>query len=112
MFRPWKGVLSVGLLLAALPAGPALGPTPPADVPPPTISVVTPLEGAVYEQGQPVTASYSCTDDTAVATCAGPVASGAAISTATVGSFVFKVDATDSTGNAASVSRSYSVVAP
>jgi hypothetical protein len=112
MFRPWKGVLSVGLVLAALPAGPAMAQTPAADVTPPTISVVTPIDGAVYEQGQPVTASYSCTDETAVATCTGPVASGAAISTATVGSFEFKVNATDSSGNAASVTRQYSVVAP
>jgi hypothetical protein len=110
MFRPWKGVLSVGLVLAALPAGTAMAQGP--DVTPPIISVVTPVEGAVYEQGQPVSSSYSCTDEVAVATCAGPVASGAAISTATIGSFEFKVDATDSSGNASSVTRHYSVVAP
>ena len=86
--------------------------TPAPDVTPPTITVATPLEGAVYTQGDPVTAVYSCTDDVAVATCAGPVANGAAISTATVGSFQFKVDATDSTGNPSSVTRNYSVVAP
>jgi hypothetical protein len=93
-----------------LPAGTAMAQAP--DVTPPIISVVTPAEGAVYEQGQPVSAAYSCTDDVEVATCAGPVASGAAISTAAVGNFEFKVDATDKAGNAASVTRRYSVVAP
>ncbi len=86
--------------------------TPAPDVTPPIITVATPLEGAVYTQGDPVTAAYSCTDDVAVATCAGPVANGAAISTAAIGSFDFKVDATDSTGNVATVTRHYSVVAP
>ena len=105
MFRPWKGVLSLGLVLAALPAGSAMA----QDVAP-TISVVTPAEGAVYTQGQPVIASYTCSDDVAVATCAGPVANGGAISTATVGSFDFKVDATDSAGGSATVTRHYSVV--
>jgi hypothetical protein len=112
MFRPWKGVVSVGLVLAALPAGPAMAQTPAPDVTPPTITVATPLEGAVYTQGDPVTAAYSCTDDVAVATCAGPVANNAVISTATIGSFDFKVDATDSSGNAATITRHYSVVAP
>src|SRR5690242_670961 len=108
MFRPWKGVLSLGLVLAALPAGPAMAQTP--DTTAPSITVVTPAEGDTYTQGQTVIANYSCTDAVQVATCAGPVANGAAISTANVGSFDFKVDATDSTGNASSVTRHYSVV--
>jgi hypothetical protein len=108
MFRPWKGVLSVGLVLAALPAGSAMAQVP--DTTPPTITVVTPAEGGTYTQGQPATASYTCADDVAVQSCAGPVANGGAISTATVGSFDFKVDATDTAGNTASVTRHYSVV--
>jgi hypothetical protein len=107
MFRPWKGVLTVGLVLAALPAGPAMAQS---DVTPPTISVVTPAEGDTYTQGQPVTASYTCADNAAVQNCAGPVANGAQISTATVGSFDFKVDATDTSGNTATITRHYSVV--
>jgi hypothetical protein len=107
MFRPWKGVLSVGLVLAALPAGPAMAQS---DVTPPSISIVTPAAGGVYSQGQPVLAEYTCTDAVAVQTCTGPVANGAAISTATVGEFDFKVDATDSTGNASTLTRHYSVV--
>ena len=108
MFRPWKGVLSVGLVLAVLPAVPAMAQDP--DTTAPSITVVTPAEGDTYTQGQTVIASYSCTDAGTVATCAGPVANGAAISTATIGSFDFKVDATDTAGNTASVTRHYSVV--
>ena len=98
MFRPWKGVLSVALVLAALPAGRAMAQSP--DVTAPTISVVTPAEDAVYTQGQPVIAVVLLHRDVGAA-CAGPVANGAAISTATVGSFQFKVDATDSDGSVA-----------
>jgi hypothetical protein len=105
MFRPWKGVLSLGLVLAVLPAAPAMA----QDAVAPTISVVTPAEGAVYTQGQPVIASYTCSDDVAVATCAGPVANGGAISTATTGNFDFTVNATDSSGNGATITRHYSV---
>ena len=108
MFRPWKGVLSLGLVLAVLPAGPAMAQDP--DTSAPSITVVTPAEGDTYTQGQTVIANYSCTDASAVATCAGPVANGAAISTATIGSFDFKVDSTDSAGNASTVTRHYSVV--
>jgi hypothetical protein len=108
MFRPWKGVLTVGLVLAALPAGPAMAQGP--DVTPPTITIVTPEEGASYEQGQPVTASYSCTDNDVVASCAGPVASGTAISTSTIGNFDFTVVAKDATGNQQTATRHYSVV--
>src|SRR3954469_4652918 len=107
MFRPWKGVLSVGLVLAVLPAGPAMAQ---GDTTAPSISVVTPAEGAAYTQGQSVLASYTCADEGTVASCAGPVANGATISTAALGNFDFKVDATDSAGNAASVTRHYSVV--
>jgi hypothetical protein len=107
MFRPWKGVLTVGLVLAVLPAGSAMAQS---DVTPPTISVVTPAEGDTYTQGQPVIASYTCADAVAVQSCAGPVANGATISTAAIGSFDFKVDATDSSGTTATVTRHYSVV--
>jgi hypothetical protein len=80
------------------------------DTTPPTITIVTPAEGESFTQGQTVKAAYTCADDSGtVQTCAGPVANGADISTATVGDFEFKVDATDAAGNAASVTRHYSV---
>jgi hypothetical protein len=116
MFRPWKGVLTVGLVLAVLPAGSAMAQSP--DTTPPTIAIVTPEEGASYEQGRPITASFSCADDVAVATSAGceataagsPITSGGAISTSTIGSYEFKVVAKDSSGNTTTATRHYSVV--
>jgi hypothetical protein len=110
MFRPWKGVLTVGLVLAVLPAGSAMAQSP--DVTPPSITIVTPEEGASYEQGRPVTASFSCADDVALASCDGSVASGAAINTSTIGNFDFTVVAKDATGNTQTATRHYSVVAP
>ncbi|WP_270043840.1 hypothetical protein [Solirubrobacter ginsenosidimutans] len=81
------------------------------DVTPPTITIVTPVEGASYEQGTPVTASYSCADESSgVPSCDGPVASGSAISTSTIGNFTFTVLAKDAAGNTQTATRHYSVV--
>ncbi len=80
-----------------------------ADTTAPGITLVTPAEGATYDLAEPVVASYSCSDDVAVATCAGDVADGAAIPTSTPGAGSFTVDATDATGNAANVTRAYTV---
>ena len=110
MIRPWKGVLTVGLVLAALPAGSAMAQGP--DVTPPTITIVTPEVGASYEQGRPITASYSCVDETSVPSCVGPVATNTAIDTNTVGSFTFTVLAKDAAGNEQTATRQYTVVAP
>jgi hypothetical protein len=76
----------------------------------PTITIVTPPSGASYALGASVLADYSCGDGlSTVASCAGPVAKGAAIDTATSGSKTFAVTATDRAGNVFSLSRSYSV---
>jgi hypothetical protein len=80
---------------------------------PPSISIATPADHAVYTLGQAVVADYACTDQpggSGLASCSGPVASGAAIDTATVGDKSFTVTATDGAGNVAHASRSYSVV--
>jgi hypothetical protein len=80
---------------------------------PPTISITTPGDQAVYTLGQSVLADYTCADQfggSGLASCAGPVAAGAAIDTSSLGDKAFKVTATDRAGNAASASRSYSVV--
>ena len=80
---------------------------------PPSISIATPADHAVYLLGQSVPADYTCADQTGgsgLASCSGPVAAGAAIDTATVGDKTFTVTATDRAGNVATASRSYSVV--
>jgi len=107
MIRPWKVVLGIALGVAALPSS-AMA----QDTTPPTVTVNTPLEGAVYTQGDPVTASYSCSDDTPEGlTCTGTVPHGEIISTATVGSFEFVVTGRDAAGNETVVRRNYSVKA-
>lgn len=107
MIRPWKVVLGVVLGVAALPSS-AMA----QDTTAPTVTVATPQEGAVYTQGDPVTASFSCVDETtATPECTGSVASGTAISTATVGNFEFVVRGKDAAGNETVVRRSYSVKA-
>jgi hypothetical protein len=78
----------------------------------PSVSLVTPPEGATYYQGAVVNAAYTCADDDQVATCNGPVANGAPIDTSTVGEYVFTVIATDSAGNTTSVSHRYHVFSP
>ena len=80
------------------------------DTAPPFISIVTPAGGASYALNSAVNAQYSCTDGgTGVATCAGAVANGAAISNAVVGRQSFTVNARDDAGNSASQSASYTV---
>jgi hypothetical protein len=68
-----------------------------------------------YTVGQSVTADYGCTDEaggSGVASCSGPVPSGAAVDTSTPGTFSFAVTGTDNAGNAASATKSYTVASP
>lgn len=76
----------------------------------PTITLTAPTN-TTYTLGQSVLASYSCADGgSGVASCAGPVSSGSAISTSSVGSKTFSVSASDTVGNAATpVTTGYSV---
>jgi hypothetical protein len=79
----------------------------------PSISIATPANGATYGLGEQVAADYSCDDEpggSGVATCAGTVADGAAVDTASVGEKAFSVEATDAAGNSASTSVTYTVV--
>jgi hypothetical protein len=63
-----------------------------------------------YILGARVQATYACTDGGAgLAYCAGPVASGAAIDTAAVGTRTFTVNAVDHLGNASIAAVDYSV---
>src|ERR1044071_8448681 len=76
----------------------------------PEIQITRPTSN-VYLLNQGVTSSYSCTDvgGSGVATCAGTVANGAAVNTASVGAKVFTVNATDVAGNAATKTVNYTV---
>lgn len=76
----------------------------------PTVVIAVPAQGAAYKRGAAVTARYACSDEGAgIASCAGPVASGAAIDTATAGEQTFTVVARDRLGNVASRTVSYVV---
>ena len=77
---------------------------------PPSITITSPADGAVYALNATVTASYACTDSgSGVATCAGPVASGTPIDTTRSGTFTFTVNATDNSGNPSSKTVTYKV---
>ncbi|HEV7639576.1 MAG TPA: Ig-like domain-containing protein, partial [Gaiellaceae bacterium] len=86
---------------------------PAPDATAPTISITSPADGASYTLNQTVTASYSCADEaggSGIATCTGPVAPGAAISTSTAGPHTFTVTATDNAGNPSSATSNYTVL--
>ena len=71
---------------------------------PPTISIQSPQEGAVFVLGESVAASYSCED--AISCVASP------LDTSTVGAKTFTVTAEDASHNVARETRSYRVVYP
>ena len=76
----------------------------------PTILLTTPADGTpVYTANQSVVADYSCSDGgSGVATCAGPIAAGAALDTS-VGAHPFTVVSTDNVNNGSSQSHPYNV---
>jgi hypothetical protein len=83
--------------------------------PPPTVTITTPPEEeAAYTQGQAVNANYNCLpgEGTSVKTCAGPVANGAPLETATIGEHEFLVAAEDNDKGKAGRSNNYTVFAP
>lgn len=72
---------------------------------PPEITIVAPVDGALYHVGDQITPSFSCHDDVdgSRVTCkATPVDT-------TPGTHTFRVDSVDSSGNASSASATYSV---
>jgi|tagenome__1003787_1003787.scaffolds.fasta_scaffold20837984_3 hypothetical protein len=109
MLRPWIGVCAVVLGAAALPCS-AMAQTAP-DTDGPAITITSPASGHQYTIGEAVVASYSCTDPSDVADCAGSVPSGSALDTSTAGPRTFTVTAHDKAGNSSSASVPYSVVA-
>lgn len=84
----------------------------PKDTAPPAIELAAPVDGARYPRGEAVAALYSCHDPdgrSAVTTCDGPVASGAALDTASAGTFSFTVTSADALGNTATRTVTYEV---
>jgi hypothetical protein len=80
----------------------------------PTVAIAAPVNNATYTQGQVVDASYTCLEGsggTGIATCAGPVGSGAALDTQTPGAHAFTVTATSSDGYTGTATATYTVVA-
>ncbi len=78
----------------------------------PTATISSPVDGAVYYQGQFVTADYVCEDEvggSGVDSCEGPVADGSAVDTAAPGEHEFTVTATDDAGNEFEVTHTYTV---
>jgi len=80
----------------------------------PTVTIVTPAEGAVYGVGHIVKAQYSCraAAGTTLSSCTGPVASGSDIGTAAadVGVHQFNVEAKDGDGQSTTAAATYTVV--
>ena len=76
----------------------------------PTVSVVSPAEGAFYLVGAPVPAEFACSDNlSGNASCEGTVAHASPLDTATVGAKTFTVSTTDGAGNSTTVNVSYTV---
>src|SRR5215218_4234267 len=104
MFRPWKGVLPVVLGLALLPSAAMAQGTAP------TVTIVTPGQGATYTVGEVVAASYSCTDPSGpVVDCTGTVPHGSAIDTVAAGPHTFTVTSHNQAGTLTTETRTYSV---
>jgi len=84
---------------------------------PPTVSITTPANGAVYTLGQVVAASYSCTAAggamlaAGAAGCEAPVTIGGAVDTSSAGPHTFTVTARDGDGQSATATTSYTVTA-
>jgi dipeptidyl aminopeptidase/acylaminoacyl peptidase len=76
---------------------------------PPSVTVTTPADQAVYKQDQVVAADYACTGSNLIS-CSGTVASGAAIDTSTVGDHTLTVTARKAGHNTTTVSRGYTVI--
>jgi alpha-tubulin suppressor-like RCC1 family protein len=82
---------------------------------PPSLSVAAPADGASYDEGQNVVASYSCADDPdgpGLSSCTGSVPVGSPIHTSTPGSHSFTITAISRDGNRTSETVHYTVSAP
>ncbi|MDQ6818088.1 MAG: hypothetical protein M3018_11880 [Actinomycetota bacterium] len=84
------------------------------DPSPVSVNITAPGAGAQYKRGQVVHASYACTPGglISVASCTGPVPSGAAIDTSTPGKHTFTVTGTDQAGQTGRATVTYTVGGP
>jgi hypothetical protein len=77
---------------------------------PPTITITAPTSTGSYLLNQTSVAAYTCADGgSGIASCTGPVASGANVSTSTANTNTFSVTATDRAGNTSTTSVTYGV---
>jgi hypothetical protein len=84
-------------------------------IPAPGVSIPSPANGAVFNFGQVVIASYRCAEGAGgpgLASCTGTVPSGAPIDTRTVGLHHFTVTAISKDGMTATANRHYTVIGP
>lgn len=80
------------------------------DTLPPTITVTSPVHGAVVAAGEVVPGTYTCSDTlSGVATCGSGTPSGTPIDTAATGLKSFTTTATDAAGNVQTVDVPYGV---
>ncbi|MFL5830921.1 MAG: hypothetical protein ACJ76X_13485 [Solirubrobacteraceae bacterium] len=79
--------------------------------PAPTVTIVTPAQGATFVQGTRVLASFTCTPPAGatITGCTGTAAAGAALETTGVGQHTFTAVAHDSDGLSASQTVTYAV---
>lgn len=78
----------------------------------PSITIASPRNGASYERGSRVIASFRCSEGgsaSSIATCTAAVPSGHAINTRPVGDRSFTVTATDTSGNTVTKTVHYTV---
>jgi hypothetical protein len=75
----------------------------------PTATISSPPNGSVYTQGQGVSAAYSCAG---AVSCSGPIPSGSALDTSSLGEHSFAVTAKDGTGFTTTTTSNYVVVPP
>jgi hypothetical protein len=86
----------------------------PRDETAPTVDLVTPADGAEYEQGAAVAVHYTCADEgpSGLRSCTGDLPDGDPLNTSALGAHDFTVVARDGEGNETTVTHSYTVIEP